>query len=296
MLYYNLQELIGNTPVLFYKTINDNKIYLKLEMFNPGGSIKDRITYQIINELIKNNKISKGSKIVEATSGNTGIGLALIGALNQLDVTIVMPQGSTIERINLIKAYGGKVILTNKNEGMKGAIIKAKELEKQGYYYLDQFNTPLNIETHKNYTAKEIINTFKNLDYLVCGIGTGGTITGLSETLKQKWSNLKSIGIEPFESSVITNGSVGIHNIPGIGAGFIPPLLNLNLIDEIITVDSISANKKAKELACEGLFLGISSAAAILGAEQLANKVKNKSILVIAPDGGQKYLSMEVFK
>lgn len=289
MIYNHLGQLIGNTPVLEVEGINNNKLFLKLEMFNPGGSIKDRIALEMISDLVKKG-LKKEQKIVEATSGNTGIALAMLFGHLGCSFTAVMPENMSMQRRQLFKAYGAEVILTPAHLGMSGAIEKAIELSKEGYLYIDQFHNIANVNAHLKTTAEEIKKDFEKLDYLVIGVGTGGTMQGLYLGLKDKFPHLKFIAVEPLESSVLRGNPKGAHTIQGIGAGFIPPLLDLNIISEIIPIASQEALEKAKKLAEEGLFFGPSSAAAYLAAEQLMKKVTNATILVIAPDGGNKYL------
>ena len=285
MIYNNLDNLIGNTPILKYEGV-----YVKLEGFNLGGSIKDRISYYILKNYIDNGLLKKGDTIVEPTSGNTGIGLSMVGAIMGINVVITMPDTMTKERINAIKAYGAKIILTDGKLGMKGAIDKANELkDKYGYILIDQFNNPLNKEAHKQ-TALEIINEFSHIDYFVASIGTGGTISGIALELKKKYPNIKIVGIEPEESPIITKGISGSHGIQGIGAGFIPNNLDLDLIDEVITIKTKDALNKMDELRKKGLFVGISSAANILGASKYLDK--DNIVVTISPDSGLKYLSL----
>lgn len=296
MIYNHISQLIGQTPVLEIKGKRQNRLFLKLEMFNPGGSVKDRIALEMINDLIKRGKLKKEQKIVEATSGNTGLALTMILGSMGYSFVAIMPENMSIERQKLFLAYGAEVILTPVTLGMDGSIAKAKELVKEkGYLYIDQFNNFANVQAHMKTTAEEIKKDFKELDYIVLGVGTGGTLTGLANNLKDVYPSLKFIAVEPLESSVLQGHPKGRHLIQGIGAGFIPPLLRMDAIDRIISIASIDAYHKAKDLARHGLFLGPSSAAAILGAEQIMSEVENKKILVIAPDGGNKYLSAGIY-
>lgn len=290
MIYNHLRQLIGNTPVLEVEGENNNKLFLKLEMFNPGGSIKDRIALEMIDDLIRKDLLLLNQKVVEATSGNTGIALAMILGHLGYSFTAVMPENMSLQRRQLFKAYGAELILTPAQFGMSGAIEKAKQLAKEDYLYVDQFNNIANINAHLKTTSEEIKKDFEKLDYIVLGVGTGGTLTGLYLGLKDKFPNLKFIAVEPKESSVLSGHPSGPHLIQGIGAGFIPPLLHLEAISEIIPISSKLAIAKAKALAKNGLFLGPSSAAAYLAAKKLMKKVKGAHILVIAPDGGNKYL------
>ncbi len=284
----NMLELIGNTPILFH-----NDLFLKLESFNLAGSIKDRVVLNIINQLEKDNTLHPGDTIIEATSGNTGIALAMIGKIKGYNIIIVMPENMSNERKKLIISYDAKLILTPKKFGMNGAILTAEKLlNDKGYKSLNQFSSPYNVETHELFTGPEILKEFDSLDVLVCGIGTGGTIIGLSNFLKKHFKNLEVVGVEPFESSIISTGKKGSHRIQGIGAGFIPKILNLKAIDRIITVKSDDAILKTKELISQGLSVGISSGAAIYAAELIKKENKNKKILVICPDNHLKYVSV----
>lgn len=296
MIYNHITDLIGNTPHLKIPAPNNNDVYVKLEMFNPGGSVKDRIALNMVNDLFKRNILSKESKVVEATSGNTGIGLSFVLASKGIPLTAVMPENMSKERIDLFRVFGTEIILTPAPLGMSGAIAKAKELEQQGYVYIDQFLNKANPEAHMMTTAEEIMRDFSKLDYLVLGVGTGGTLTGLARIIRKKYPNLKIIAVEPEESKVLQGFPKGPHKIQGIGAGFVPPLLETNEVDRIIAITSVDAMQKAKELARQGLFLGISSAAAILATESIAKEVHNAVILTVAPDGGAKYISTGAYE
>lgn len=285
-------DLIGNTPVIKYKNI-----YLKLEYLNSSGSIKDRPAKWMIEGLEKDGLLKPGDVIVEPTSGNTGISLAMIGAVKGYKVVLVMPESMSLERRQVISAYGAEIVLTDAAEGMAGSIKEAERLVKeQGYVMPSQFTNYYNVISHIESTAIEIVNDFEKLDVLVCGIGTGGTISGLSKALKEKFPNLKVVGVEPEESPVISKGEKGAHGIQGIGAGFIPSILDLSLVDEVRTVSSFDAIMQTKATAKEGLLLGISSGAAIKAGLDISNELRNnETILVIAPDGGLKYLSTGIF-
>jgi len=296
MIYNHITELIGNTPHLKLPSVNDNDIYVKLEMFNPGGSVKDRIALNMVNDLLKRSLLTKESRVVEATSGNTGIGLSFVLASHGISFTAVMPENMSKERIDLFRAYGTKIILTPAALGMSGAIAKAKELEQQGYIYIDQFLNKANPEAHMKTTAEEILRDFPRLDYLVLGVGTGGTLTGLARIIRKHYPNLKIIAVEPEESKVLQGFSKGPHKIQGIGAGFVPPLLDKHEVDRILSIASADAVAKAKQLARKGLFLGISSAAAILATEIIAQEVSKAVILTVAPDGGAKYISTGAYE
>lgn len=284
MIYNDIFDLIGHTPIVKY----DN-IYIKLEGCNPAGSIKDRAAKYMIDKAIERGTLKAGDTIVEPTSGNTGIGLAALGPSRGLHVVIIMPSSMSEERIKAIKAYGAEIILTDAKLGMAGAVDLANKLVKEkGYKLMDQFANPDNALAHYETTAEEIINDFEKLDYLVCGIGTGGTITGLGKRLKEVYPNIKIIGVEPAESPLLTKGVAGAHKIQGIGANFIPSLLDMKYVDEIVTIKSDDCFKEMELLSQKGLFLGISSAAAVIAAKTLGKG----NILAISPDSGLKYLSV----
>lgn len=296
MIYNSALELIGNTPIIRLNNINSN-IYLKLEKFNIGGSIKDRAVLGMIEDKINNSDIKIGDTIVEATSGNTGIALSMIGKLKNLKVIIIMPESMSKERIDLMKAYGAEIILTKSELGMKGSIDKLKELldNNKGYKSLNQFENLSNINKHYNTTAKEIYKDIKDIDIFVCGIGTGGTISGIGKYLKEINRNIKVIGVEPESSPLITKGYSNTHNIQGIGANFIPKNVDMSIIDEVITVSDENAINTIKLLGLsEGLLVGISSGANVYVALELSKTYKDKKIVTIAPDGIEKYLSMNI--
>jgi len=296
MIYDRLTDLIGHTPCVFFDTINGNRIYLKLEMFNPAGSVKDRIALSMVESLEFEGKLSPEKGVIEATSGNTGIGLAYVLAAKGIPLTLTMPASASKERVDLMKAYGAKVILTAAELSMRGAKARAEQLaNEEGYVYLEQFSNPHNPEAHMKTTANEIRQDFPKLDYIVCGVGTGGTITGLGRILRPKYPAIKFIAVEPYESAVLSGEAPGSHQIAGIGAGFVPPILDTSQIDEIIKVKTIDAQAMAKKLARRAHFYGVSGAAAIIGALEVAQKVSGKTILVIIPDGGIKYMSTGVF-
>ena len=303
-IYNDIIELIGNTPLLRLNNLtgeNDAEILVKLERNNPGGSVKDRICYNMIKIAEKEGKIKPGGTIVEPTSGNTGIGLALIGAARGYRVILTMPDSMSTERRKLLKAYGAEIVLTPGSDGMKGAIDKAVELEKKGenYYMPQQFNNPANPDIHRKTTAREILrDTEGNIDYFVAGVGTGGTLTGTGEVLKEHNPNIKVVAIEPTNSAVISGENPGSHKIQGIGAGFIPDVLNTDIIDKVIKIENEEAIEVSRRAAAkEGLLLGISSGAAIAAALKLARELgKGKTIVTIAPDTGERYLSTELFE
>ena len=277
---------------------NSAEVYVKLEKFNPGGSVKDRAALGMIEKAEKEGLLKPGVTIVEPTSGNTGIGLAMIGKLKGYKVIIIMPETMSKERRDLIKAYGAELVLTEGSKGMKGAIEKALEYEKQGGYFIpQQFENIANPEKHYATTAEEIFEDINDLDYFISGVGTGGTVTGVGKNLKEKISGLKVVAVEPSKSPVLSGGNPGAHKIQGIGAGFVPGNYDSSIIDEVVQVTDEDAFKTAKDFAAqEGVLIGISSGAAVFAAIELAKKVgKGKKILAIAPDGGEKYISMGLY-
>ncbi|MBS5925920.1 MAG: cysteine synthase A [Clostridium sp.] len=301
MIYNGILELVGKTPVLKVNGLvdeNSAEVYVKLEKFNPGGSVKDRAALGMIEKAEKEGLLKPGVTIVEPTSGNTGIGLAMIGKLKGYKVIIIMPETMSKERRDLIKAYGAELVLTEGSKGMKGAIEKALEYEKQGGYFIpQQFENIANPEKHYATTAEEIFEDINDLDYFISGVGTGGTVTGVGKNLKEKISGLKVIAVEPSKSPVLSGGNPGPHKIQGIGAGFVPGNYDSSIIDEVVQVTDEDAFKTAKDFAAqEGVLIGISSGAAVFAALELAKKVgKGKKILAIAPDGGEKYISMGLY-
>ena len=301
MIYNGVLDLIGKTPIVKVNNMvdeNSAEVYVKLEKFNPGGSTKDRAALGMIEDAEKKGLLKKGYTIVEPTSGNTGIGLAFIGRVKGYKVIIVMPETMSKERRDLIKAYGAELILTEGSKGMQGAIEKALEYkDKEGYFIPQQFENEANTKKHYETTAEEIYEDLSDLDYVVGGVGTGGTIVGVARKLKEKNKNIKVVAIEPKTSAVISGGKPGAHNIQGIGAGFIPSIYDESVIDEVIAVSDSNSIKTTKEFVDkEGILLGISSGAAIYVAMQIAKKIgKGKKVLAIAPDGGEKYISMGIF-
>ncbi|WP_040191609.1 cysteine synthase A [Clostridium culturomicium] len=302
-IYSNLTELIGNTPLLQlsnYSNVNLLKTTLiaKLEYFNPAGSVKDRIALAMINDAEAKGFLKKDSVIIEPTSGNTGIGLASVSAARGYKTIIVMPDTMSVERRNLIKAYGAEIILTEGSLGMAGAIAKAENLAKEtpNAFIPGQFSNPANPLIHRTTTGPEIWrDTDGHIDILVSGIGTGGTLSGTGAYLKQQNPLIKVVGVEPLSSPVLSGGKPGPHKIQGIGAGFVPETLNTSIYDELITVSNEDAFTTAKALSkTEGLLVGISSGAAIFAAAELARQPENagKTIVVILPDGGERYLSV----
>ncbi|OOM76649.1 cysteine synthase [Clostridium puniceum] len=302
MIYNGGLSLIGNTPILkvnnLIKDENIADIYVKLEKFNLGGSVKDRAALGMIEKAEREGVLKPGITIVEPTSGNTGIGLALVGKLKGYKVIIVMPETMSKERRDLIKAYGAELILTEGSKGMKGAIEKAIEIGSQeGFFIPQQFENIANPEKHYETTAEEIYKDIPDLDAFVAGVGSGGTVIGLSKNLKNKNSNIKAIAVEPANSPVLSGGNPGGHKIQGIGAGFVPGIFEKEYVDEIIKVKDEDAFKTAKAFAAdEGILIGISSGAAVYAAIQIAKKLgKGKKVLAIAPDGGEKYISMGIY-
>jgi cysteine synthase A len=296
-------DLIGSTPVMKLGRLTpkeDATIWAKLESFNPGGSAKDRICLRMIEAAEREGKISKGTPIVEPTSGNTGISLALVCAVKGYRLILTMPETVNAERRALLAAYGAELELTPAKEGMRGAISRAEEIvrKNRGFFTPQQFKNPANPQAHRETTAQEILAQFKGkLDALVAGVGTGGTITGVGEVLKTKLKSVKIVAVEPAGSPVLSGENPGPHKIQGIGAGFVPDVLNPGLIDRIITVQDEQAVDTARRLAKEeGLLVGISSGAAAFGALQVARDLgKGKMVVVIFPDAGERYLGTGLF-
>mgnify|MGYP004454872545 CR=1 FL=1 len=305
-IYSSVAELIGNTPLVELKHIEkkynlEATILAKLEYLNPAGSVKDRIAKEMIEDAEKKGLLKEGSTIIEPTSGNTGIGLAAIAAAKGYKLIIVLPETMSVERRNIIKAYGAEIVLTEGSKGMPGAIAKAKELaeEIENSFIVGQFVNPANPEAHRKTTGPEIWNdTDGKVDAFVAGVGTGGTVTGVGEYLKEKNPDIKIYAVEPASSPVLSEGKSGAHKIQGIGAGFVPDILNTKIYDEVIKVENEDAFALGKEIAkTEGVQVGISSGAALFAAIEWAKKPENKgkTIVALLPDSGDRYYSTPLF-
>jgi cysteine synthase A len=305
-IYKGATELIGNTPIVEFTNIEksqalDATVLAKLEYFNPAGSVKDRIALAMIEDAEKKGVLKKGATIIEPTSGNTGIGLASIAAAKGYKVILTMPETMSVERRNILKAYGADIVLTEGSKGMKGAIAKAEEIAKEtpDSFVPEQFENPANPEIHRLTTGPEIWNdTDGKVDFFVAGVGTGGTVTGTGEYLKSQNPNVKVIAVEPEDSPVLSKGTAGPHKIQGIGAGFVPKTLNTDIYDEVITVSNDNAFETAKLIAKEeGILVGISAGAAYYAALELAKRPENKgkTIVALLPDSGDRYYSTPLF-
>ena len=305
-IYNGALELVGNTPLVEVKNIEEElgleaRILVKLEYFNPAGSVKDRIAKAMIEDAEEKGLLKEGSVIIEPTSGNTGIGLASIAAVKGYRIILTMPETMSVERRNILKAYGAEIVLTEGAKGMKGAIEKAEELAKEipGSYIPGQFVNPANPEVHRKTTGPEIWNdTDGEVDLFIAGVGTGGTLTGVGEYLKFQNPDVKIVALEPASSPVLSTGKGGPHKIQGIGAGFVPDVLNTTVYDEIFTVENDDAFATGKLLAKkEGILVGISSGAALYGAIELAKRPENKgkTIVALLPDTGDRYYSTPLF-
>ena len=305
-IYNGALELVGNTPLVEVKNIEEElgleaRILVKLEYFNPAGSVKDRIAKAMIEDAEEKGLLKEGSVIIEPTSGNTGIGLASIAAVKGYRIILTMPETMSVERRNILKAYGAEIVLTEGAKGMKGAIEKAEELAKEipGSYIPGQFVNPANPEVHRKTTGPEIWkDTDGEVDLFIAGVGTGGTLTGVGEYLKSQNPDVKIVALEPASSPVLSTGKGGPHKIQGIGAGFVPDVLNTTVYDEIFTVENDDAFATGKLLAKkEGILVGISSGAALYGAIELAKRPENKgkTIVALLPDSGDRYYSTPLF-
>lgn len=305
-IFKSLDELVGNTPLLQLTKITEKEnavatVYAKLESFNPAGSVKDRIAKAMILDAEEKGLLKEGSTIIEPTSGNTGVGLSAIATARGYRIIIVMPETMTVERRNLIQAYGAELVLTEGAKGMKGAIAKAEELaaEIPNSFIPSQFTNPANPKIHKETTGPEIWeDTDGEVDIFVSGIGTGGTITGVGRFLKEKNPNIKVVAVEPLGSPILSKGVAGPHKIQGLGAGFIPEVLDTKVYDEIIQVDNDDAFAIGRDVAgLEGVLVGISSGAALWAGLQVAKRPENagKKIVVLLPDTGERYLSTQMF-
>ena len=305
-IYKNATELIGKTPLVEFTNIEkelglEARILAKLEYFNPAGSVKDRIALEMIEEAEKSGRLKEGSTIIEPTSGNTGIGLAAIATAKGYRTVIVMPETMSVERRNIIKAYGAEIVLTDGSKGMSGAIAKAKELQEEtpGSIIAGQFVNPANPAAHKKTTGPEMWeDTDGEVDIFIAGVGTGGTITGVGEYLKDKKPSVQAFAVEPASSPVLSEGKSGAHKIQGIGAGFVPDVLNTKIYDKVITVENEAAFETGKLIAKEeGILVGISSGAALWAGIEEAKKPENKgkTIVVLLPDSGDRYYSTPLF-
>lgn len=299
----NIAGLIGQTPIVKLNKVVDEDsadIYVKLEYFNPGSSVKDRIALAMIEKAEEEGTLKQGDTIIEPTSGNTGIGLAMVAAAKGYKLLVAMPDTMSQERRNLLRAFGAEFVLTPGAKGMKGAIEKAEELAKEkGYFMPQQFNNEANPEIHRRTTGKEIIEQMKDgLDAFVSGIGTGGTITGAGAVLKGHFKGIKIYAVEPETSPVLSGGSPGPHKIQGIGAGIIPKVLDTNIYDKVLTIGNEEAFEASREVARkEGILGGISSGAAIVAAQKVAKELgKGKKVLAILPDNGERYLSTALYQ
>ena len=301
-IYDSVTELIGHTPIVKLNNLvpeDAADVYVKLEFFNPAGSVKDRIALAMIEDAEKAGKLTPGGTIIEPTSGNTGIGLAAVGAAKGYQVIIVMPETMSLERRKLMQGYGAKLILTPGADGMKGSIAKASQLAKDnGYFMPMQFENPANPTVHEETTGQEILAAFDGkLDAFVAGVGTGGTLTGVGHTLKVADKNIQVYALEPAESPLLKEGKGGKHKIQGISAGFIPEVLDREIYDDVLEVASDDAIDMARQVAYkEGFLPGISAGANIYGAIEVAKKLgKGKKVVTLAPDGGDRYLSTDLF-
>ncbi|CAM3692160.1 cysteine synthase A [Marinicrinis lubricantis] len=303
----NITQLIGDTPLVRLNRVvpeDSAEIYVKLEYQNPGASVKDRIAINMIETAERDGRLKPGDTIVEPTSGNTGIGLAMVAAAKGYKAILVMPETMSIERRNLLRAYGAQLVLTPGPEGMKGAIKKAEELaaSNEGYFMPQQFDNPANVEIHRLTTGPEIVQAINDfdgkLDAFVAGIGTGGTITGAGSVLKENFPHIKIYAVEPAASPVLSGGTPGPHKLQGLGAGFVPSILNTEIYDEVIQIENEQAFEMSREVAKkEGILGGISSGAAVQAALQVAKKLgKGKRVVAVIPSNGERYLSTPLYQ
>ncbi len=300
----NILQLIGETPIVKLNRIvgkSDADIFLKLEFFNPGSSVKDRIALSMIEDAEKRGVLKPGSTIVEPTSGNTGIGLAMVAAAKGYQALLVMPDTMSVERRNLLRAYGAELVLTPGAEGMKGAIAKAEEIARENpdYFMPQQFSNEANVRVHENTTGPELVRQMDgNIDAFVAGIGTGGTITGAGRVLKKEIPNIQIIGVEPSDSPVLSGGEPGPHKIQGIGAGFAPDILDTGIYDEIMTIENETAFEWARRMAKEeGILGGISSGAAVAAAMKVARRLgAGKRVVAVIPSNGERYLTTQLYQ
>ena len=299
----SVTDLVGRTPIVKLNNVtgeNEGNVYVKLEFFNPGSSVKDRLALAMVEAAEKDGSLQPGGTIIEPTSGNTGIGLAMVAAAKGYKAVLVMPETMSLERRNLLRAYGADLVLTPGPEGMKGAIAKAEELSaSEGYFLPQQFKNEANAEIHRLTTAPEIIEAFEGLklDAFVAGVGTGGTITGAGEVLKSAFDGIEIIAVEPADSPVLSGGNPGPHKIQGIGPGFVPDVLNTNVYDSVFTVANETAFEVARKVAREeGILVGISSGAAIHAAIETAKRLgAGSNVLAIVPSNGERYLSTPLY-
>lgn len=302
-IYSDLLETVGNTPLVRISKFNtpDAELVAKVESFNPGGSAKDRVGINMISVAEKSGKLAPGGLIIEPTSGNTGVGLALAAAIKGYKLILTMPDSMSIERRKLLAAYGTEIVLTPGADGMAGAIAKAEEIQRSnpGSFIAGQFSNPANPDIHRRTTANEIIrDTDGKIDAFVAGVGTGGTLTGVGEVLKEFNPDIRIIAVEPDTSAVLSGGKAGVHKLQGIGAGFVPEVLNTEIIDEVIAVSAEDAGNYARKAACEeGLLIGISGGAALFAAAAVARRSEfaGKRVVVLLPDSGERYLSTWLF-
>ena len=299
----NILDHIGNTPLVPIHRMSPSaevKIWAKLEMMNPGGSVKDRIALSMVEAAERDGRLQPGGTIVEPTSGNTGIGLAMVGAVKGYPVVLTMPESMSLERRKLLRGYGAELVLTPATEGMRGAIARAEQyVAEQGYFMPQQFQNPANPQVHRLTTGPEILQQCPDpIDYFIAGVGTGGTITGVGEVLKVAYPHIKVVAVEPAGSPVLSGGEAGSHKIQGIGAGFVPQVLNNALLDEVITVENEVAFETARQLAkVEGLMAGISSGAAMAAAQQVAARLDvPATIVTVFASPGERYLSTALFE